>query len=273
MPSSLHNRLHAHLRDQQKGAATLAIDAIDLLSEHAITNLNTPDYRSTVKQTCQEIHSAHLCMANIQNALHWWEVYLLSSPLKSYEIIEAQQRFKEQLKKTQRQAVEKAIPLILSASSVASCSNSSTVVLALSRAIELGYTAPIWLYYDCKKSKQLAELMQSSINPRPKQIELVRKKPTLIDDQSLILVGADAVSPQGIVSGSPAQKLLDLWSSTSCCIIAETIKYTSTSIPIDGFDLLDHKRVKYIISEYGIEAKVTNSSIRRQHLHWLNLLK
>ena len=114
--------------------------------------------------------------------------------------------------------------------------------------------------------------MRYSLDHTPKQIELTHQKIASIDEQSLILIGADTVSPQGIINGQPSLNLIDLYPSTPSCVIAETVKYSVIYKPVDGFDCIDLTKFRSIISELCIHTKISKKTIHQYHNDWINLL-
>lgn len=237
--------------DHDSSASMLTQKAIDILLDTALSSSDG----GRLSDAARQIADGKPSMAGLSNAAHNFVDRVESlgpNPCKN-SMIELAKTLQQELIDCARRASLHAALMIPTEGLVATCSASSLA----RETIQMGKPRRVVVYvergqYEAHGFRMAQDLAAGGAN--------VQTEFSLWDERganrpSMAIIGADAVTPQFIVNGSPS---LHLAESVRCLapfyVVCERIKFTRETQVADGFDRIPVSLVSGIITEDGVIA-------------------
>lgn len=265
----LAGRINSIREDRTHGAGELTRRALEILRDAARENrsLTTAGFLEAMEVACRELIAARPSMAIIASSVDRFRCRLTEyagrerniKALRSFAV-RAAAGIMEEISSAKGQAVAAAAGLLADGTRMVTCSYSSTILQVLEEAsrdnrfpvtvLESRFGG--YSYGEMTASR----LREKGINCRVMPDNRVREA---VEEADLILVGADAVLPDGsLVNGYPTLELAtaaaDQEPPVPFYAVCESLKFhpCRTISMEEGFQLIQFQLVKGIICEGGI---------------------
>lgn len=240
--------------DHDSSASTLTQKAIDILLDMALS----PSDGSRLSDAVRQIADGKPSMAGLANAARNFvdQVGTLGANPCKKTMIELAKTLQQELIDCARLASLYAARMIPTEGLVATCSASSlareTIQMARPRRVVVYVERGQYEVHGFRMAQDLAAGRANVQTAFSLWDERSSNRP------SMAIVGADAVTPEFIVNGSPS---LHLAESVRCLapfyVVCERIKFTRETQAADGFDQIPVSLVSGIITEDGVIAPHT----------------
>ena len=235
--------------DHDSSASTLTQKAIDILLDTALSSEDS----GRLSDAARQIADGKPSMAGLANAAHNFvdRVGSLGATHCKKAMIELAKTLQQELTDCARRASLYAAQMIPTESLVATCSASTLA----RETIEMSRPRRVVIYvergqYEVHGFRMAQDLAAGGANVQT-AFSLWNERSS--NRPSMAIVGADAVTPEFIVNGSPS---LHLAESVRCLapfyVVCERIKFTRETQVADGFDRIPVSLVSGIITEDGV---------------------
>lgn len=240
--------------DYYNSASVLTARAIQILKEAAL-RCTEDDYAGCIADAAGQIATAKPSMAGLGTAARRFASQLGGTAHDAPEqsITDLTDSFLTELANAAQRAVVLAARMIPAKSSVLTCSYSSLALEVLTKV----RPDTVLVYVPPGTYEEHGIRMAEELRECDRAIEVVREP--LTDERfktlSMAVVGADSVTPELVVNGSPTLEMAQAFQGHApFYIVSERIKLTREVEVVPGYDRVPIELVTGIITEDGVLA-------------------
>ena len=261
----VERRIGAIGANRDHGATYLTQEAVRTLGRAATACPPGPGWSECMADVAERLTAAKPTMASVANATRRLlrELVTLGPDGARARASEEAERLVGELEAAVQAAAGNAAALVATGATLVTCSYSSAVLRAVELARDAG-KAPRVAVLDLDSGPDTAgRRLTSRLNRDGTTARTVGRDAlaSLLDRAALALVGADAVTPDFIVNGSPTLALTEAAKGrTPFYVVCESVKLTGDIGTEPGYDRVPFELVRGVITE---EGTLRQSDVRR----------
>ena len=262
----VERRIAAIGADREHGAAYLTREAVRTLGFAAAACRPGPGWSECLEDVAERLVAGKPTMASLANATRRLLGELLAlgprgAGARARELVE---RLVAELRASGEEAVGRAAALVPADATLLTCSYSSAVLRTVGLCRDAGRTPAVAVLETAPGQESAGRRLAGGLNDVGITVRVVG--PDAFDDAlsgaTLALVGADAVTPELIVNGSPTLALAEsAWGKVPLYTVCESIKLIADIGTEPGYDRIPFEMVTGVITEHGT---LTQADVRRR---------